>query len=207
MQLQTFDQAGQQVYDSGAVTEPELTWALRQDSGEAVKRGLYAYTLSIKEEGAEAARVRRGHFIVDRARERDGQTDRLWITSHNDSGVGTELTVARNDGVTVAGASAGVMGVTTNGTGVLGHAGPDGYAGDFQGKVRLRGNLIPAGRGSFDLGQDGLYWRFIYTAHIIQASDARLKKDVADLRYGLRELMQLRPVIHQPSPTSTKPAQ
>src|SRR5215216_2300457 len=106
MQLQIVDQAGQMVYDSGSVTGPELNWVLRQDSGETVKSGLYAYTLSVKEVGAESARARRGHFIVDRAKERDGQTDRLWITSQNDSGVGTELTVARNEGVTVAGASA-----------------------------------------------------------------------------------------------------
>lgn len=106
MQLQVFDQAGQLVYDSGAVSESELKWVLRQSNGEAVKSGLYAYTLTVKEAGAETARVRRGHFIVDRAKERDGQTDRLWITSQNDSGVGTELTAAINEGVTIAGMSA-----------------------------------------------------------------------------------------------------
>ncbi|MGH9845645.1 MAG: hypothetical protein ACREEM_43610 [Blastocatellia bacterium] len=109
MQLQIFDQVGQVVYDSGVVAGPELTWVLRQADGEAVKSGLYAYALSIKEvgkeAGAETARVRRGHFIVDRAKERDGQTDRLWITSQNEGGVGTELTVARNEGETVAGTS------------------------------------------------------------------------------------------------------
>src|SRR5262252_1236641 len=103
MQLQIFDQAGQLVYDSGAVAGPELTWVLRQANGETVKSGLYGYMLSVKEAGAETARVRRGHFIVDRASERDGQTDRLWVTSQNDNGVGTELTVARNEGVTIAG--------------------------------------------------------------------------------------------------------
>jgi hypothetical protein len=103
MQLQIFDQAGQLVYDSGAVAGLELTWVLRQANGETVKSGLYGYMLSVKEAGAETARVRRGHFIVDRASERDGQTDRLWVTSQNDNGVGTELTVARNEGVTIAG--------------------------------------------------------------------------------------------------------
>src|SRR5262245_3915752 len=103
MRLQIFDQAGQLVYDSGAVTGPELTWVLRQAGGEAVKSGLYAYTLSVKEAGAETARARRGHFIVDRAEERDGKTDRLWITSQNENGVGTELTVARSEGETIAG--------------------------------------------------------------------------------------------------------
>jgi hypothetical protein len=106
MRLQIFDQAGQLVYDSGAVTGPELTWVLRQSNGEAVRSGLYAYTLSVKEAGAADAQARRGHFIVDRAKERDGKTDRLWITSQNEGGVGTELTVARNEGETIAGTSA-----------------------------------------------------------------------------------------------------
>ena len=105
MRLQVFDQGGQLVYDSGAMTGPELTWVLRQADGEAVKSGLYAYTLSVKETGAADARVRRGHFIVDRARERDGKTDRIWVTIQNDSGVGTELTVARDEGGAVAGTS------------------------------------------------------------------------------------------------------
>ncbi|MCI0389936.1 MAG: hypothetical protein MOB07_14395 [Acidobacteria bacterium] len=106
MQLQIFDQTGELIYDSGAVTEAELSWSLQGGSGETVKSGVYAYTLSVKAAGAETARVRRGHFIVDRARERDNQTDRLWITSQSDSGVGTELTVARNEGVMVAGTRA-----------------------------------------------------------------------------------------------------
>src|SRR5262245_3570556 len=105
MRLQIFDPAGQLVYDSGAVSGPELTWSLRQANGETIKSGLYAYTLSVKETGAAEPRLRRGHFIVDRAQDRDGKTDRLWITSQNDSGVGTELTVAQNDGATIAGTS------------------------------------------------------------------------------------------------------
>src|SRR5215475_10566490 len=106
MRLQVFDQAGSLVYNSGAVIGPELTWVFQQANGETVKSGLYAYTLSLKVAGDAAARVRRGHIIVDRARERDGKTDRVWITSQNDSGVGTELTVARNEGETIAGTSA-----------------------------------------------------------------------------------------------------
>ncbi len=105
MRLQVFDQAGQLVYDSGVLTGPELNWPLRDAYNNAVKSGMYAYQLSIKEAGEETARVRRGHFIVDRARERDGKTDRLWVTSQNESGVGTELTVARSEGETIAGTS------------------------------------------------------------------------------------------------------
>ena len=105
MQLQIFDQTGQMVYDSGMMAQQELAWAFRQASGEAVKSGVYAYTLTVKEADAETARVRRGHFIVDRAKERDNQTDRLWVTSQNDSSIGADLTVARNESAIIAGAA------------------------------------------------------------------------------------------------------
>ncbi len=106
MRLQVFDQFGELVYDSGAVNEAEINWPLQNGNGEGLKSGLYAYTLSIKETGVEQARERRGHFIVDRAKDRDGVSDKLWITSRNDNGVGADLTVARDENTTVAGASA-----------------------------------------------------------------------------------------------------
>ena len=152
MQLQIIDQAGQIVYDSGAVTEPELTWALQQAGGEMVKSGLYAYTLSLKEAGAEAARVQRGHFIVDRARERDGQTDRLWITSQNESGVGTELTVARSEDVTIAGTSA----TSEQKSGLVGR---DGEAGPRDSEVKLK-NERPEGSVAIANGTAGRIAKF-----------------------------------------------
>lgn len=103
MRLQIFSQTGELVYDSGPIAEPELNWPLRDGNGGTIKSGLYAYTLSVKEAGAETARVRRGHFIVDKAKDRDGNTDKLWVTSQNDNGVGTELTVARDENTTIAG--------------------------------------------------------------------------------------------------------
>ncbi|MGH9767285.1 MAG: hypothetical protein ACREAB_07605, partial [Blastocatellia bacterium] len=70
MRLQVSNQSGEVVFDSGPVTVAEINWPLRNVSGEAIKSGLYAYTLSIKDFGARAARVRRGNFIVDRAADR-----------------------------------------------------------------------------------------------------------------------------------------
>jgi hypothetical protein len=114
MRLQVSDQSGEVIYDSGPVAAPEINWSLQNGNGESLKSGLYAYALSIKESGKEvdqapgaAARVRRGHFIVDRAKDQDGKTDRLWVTSQNEGGVGAELTVASNEAATVAGAVIG----------------------------------------------------------------------------------------------------
>ncbi len=105
MQLQIFNQAGEKVYDSSPMTVAEITWPLQNVNGEALKSGLYAYTLSLQESGAADVRVRRGHFIVDRVLDRDTKTDKLWVTSQNESSIGTELTVARSEGSTVAGTS------------------------------------------------------------------------------------------------------
>lgn len=102
MQLQVFTQSGELVFDSGGVVQPEINWPFRNGNGEDLKNGLYAYTLSIKEAGAADARVRRGHFIVDRVKDRDG-VDKLWVTSRDSGGIGTELTVARDESGAVAG--------------------------------------------------------------------------------------------------------
>ncbi len=104
MRLQVFNQAGESVFDSGLLETAEASWPLKATNGETLKSGLYAYTLSVKEVGSETTRLRRGHFIVDRAKDRDG-TDKLWVTSQNESGVGTELTVAKDEAATVAGAA------------------------------------------------------------------------------------------------------
>ena len=103
MRLQVFDQTGDLIYDSGPVIEPEINWPLQNGNGQSLKSGLYAYTLFLKETGQDAARLRRGHFIVDRAKERDGNADKLWVTSQNDNGVGADLTLARDENSTVAG--------------------------------------------------------------------------------------------------------
>ena len=77
MQLQVFTPSGEPVFDSGPVAASEINWPFQKAGGEALESGLYAYTLSTHESGAAEARVRRGHFILDRVRDRDGLTDKL----------------------------------------------------------------------------------------------------------------------------------
>ncbi len=106
MRLQVFNQSGEMVFDSGPVAAGELNWPLQNASGEAIKSGMYAYALSIKMVGEAETRVQRGHFIVDRAKDRDG-SDRIWVTSQSDGGVGVDLTVARDENTTIAGTTSG----------------------------------------------------------------------------------------------------
>ncbi len=104
LRLQVFDEAGNLIYDSEPVPALQLNWTLQDSAGHAVRSGLYAYTLSLKGAGMVDARVRRGHIIIDRGRERSRNSDKLWVTSQNETGVGVDLTVAREEGATVAGA-------------------------------------------------------------------------------------------------------
>jgi len=70
----------------------------------------------------------------------------------------------------------GVRGVSTNNVGVFGRS-TNGLAGSFEGNVSVTGNVCAANVPCF--------------------SDARLKQYVTNLKYGVRHLLQLRPVSWQ----------
>jgi len=108
LQLQVFDRNGVIVYDSGLVSGSELSWAFRNTSDEAIPSGLYAYTLTVKDANAETSALRRGHMIVERGRDRDPQTDRLWVTSQGP--VGAEASVSAGEMTVSTGPEANVVG-------------------------------------------------------------------------------------------------
>lgn len=62
-------------------------------------------------------------------------------------------------------------------------------------KLTVAGVVAPTTDNSFSLGKNTLRWSAVWSANgTIQTSDLRLKKDINALNYGLREVMQLRPV-------------
>ncbi|MBC7904912.1 MAG: tail fiber domain-containing protein [Gemmatimonadaceae bacterium] len=55
--------------------------------------------------------------------------------------------------------------------------------------------LLPGADNAYTLGANGTRWSAVWSANgVIQTSDARLKKDIVALPYGLKEVMQMQPV-------------
>src|SRR6185295_13026245 len=60
------------------------------------------------------------------------------------------------------------------------------------------GNVLPDIDNNLTLGSAGNRWSAVYAANgTIQTSDVRLKQGIANLAYGLNQVMQLRPVSFQ----------
>lgn len=62
----------------------------------------------------------------------------------------------------------------------------------------LDGDVVPFNSTAFDLGNNtaGQFWDDVVGDQFIGLSDRRLKRDIHSMDYGLKELMQLRPVMY-----------
>ena len=65
LRLQVHNQAGALIHDSGLVAKNDLVWSLSDANGDALKVGVYDWTLTIKEPGAATAFVKRGQFNLE----------------------------------------------------------------------------------------------------------------------------------------------
>jgi hypothetical protein len=60
----------------------------------------------------------------------------------------------------------------------------------------VNNHWIPNNNNAFDLGTSSFRWRTVYTNNVVNVSDFRLKKDIQQLKYGLPEVLQMRPVSY-----------
>ncbi|MCI0391312.1 MAG: hypothetical protein MOB07_21430 [Acidobacteria bacterium] len=71
LRLQVHDKTGTLIHDSGRVEKNDLSWSLRDDKGNALKVGLYDWTLTVKEAGEASPRVKRGQLDLENANQPD----------------------------------------------------------------------------------------------------------------------------------------
>ncbi len=71
------------------------------------------------------------------------------------------------------------------------------YIGHVSGTyVFITDHFIPNIGNQQDLGTSSFRWRTLYTNNTVNVSDFRLKKNIAPLRYGLNEVLNMRPVSY-----------
>jgi len=69
---------------------------------------------------------------------------------------------------------------------------------DGNNETQFSHRIVPLSDGSYSLGSSTNRWTDIWAINTaIQTSDKREKTSIIDLEYGLKELMQLRPVIYK----------
>jgi hypothetical protein len=55
-------------------------------------------------------------------------------------------------------------------------------------------NILPSASATYDLGSSSKRWNTVYSSNILNISDARLKKNIVDVKYGLPAVLAMHPV-------------
>lgn len=121
----------------------------------------------------------------------NGATNQALVLFTN-SGSAGNLTANGNEAVRIDGSgNVGIGGTSRNNQGIV-TTNPD--------KLVVNGNIIPRtsiGGNSFSLGTANYRWSTVYAANgVIQTSDRRLKTNIKNLNYGLKEVLALQPVSY-----------
>lgn len=88
LRLQVHDAAGALIHDSGLVAKSDLVWSLLDNNGNALRDGRYEWTLTVKEPGESAARVKRGQINLENTNEPNGASPLATVTVGGSGTVG-----------------------------------------------------------------------------------------------------------------------
>ncbi|TVQ88650.1 MAG: hypothetical protein EA393_08425 [Bacteroidetes bacterium] len=120
-----------------------------------------------------------------------GINERMRITNTGIVGIGTS-SPNTNSRLHVQGniLTSGQVIITTNGTVWMQTA--------AQNILDVDGTMRPMVHNAFSIGNSGKRWNTIFATNgSINTSDRRLKNNIEDMSYGLREILQMRPVSYQ----------
>jgi hypothetical protein len=70
--------------------------------------------------------------------------------------------------------------------------------------AKVASDILPATSAVYDLGSNSYRWKTIYSSNILNVSDARLKKNITGLSYGLHAVMKMHPVQYDWKDNSEK---
>jgi hypothetical protein len=120
-----------------------------------------------------------------------GTNEAMRITNTGIVGIGTS-NPSSNSRLDVNGnfTTSGQIIITTNGTVWMQTA--------AQNVLDVDGTMRPMVHNAFSIGNSGKRWNTIFATNgSINTSDRRLKNNIEDMSYGLREILQMRPVSYQ----------
>ena len=60
--------------------------------------------------------------------------------------------------------------------------------------VVMKSHVLPSANNTYNLGSSTYRWSTIYSNNLLNISDARLKTNILDIRYGLDAVLKIRPV-------------
>jgi len=58
----------------------------------------------------------------------------------------------------------------------------------------MKSHVLPSANNTYNLGSSTYRWSTIYSNNLLNISDARLKTNILDIRYGLDAVLKIRPV-------------
>jgi len=167
-------------------------------------------TMSTNLVGAKASVDGKMRFYIQNSSGGSGASSNLSILANNHAESSFAVTVGINS---TGNAAPGITGgsntaylVATGNDFVIGNATANKALVFFAGGTTtaneiMRANaagLIPGSDNSFSLGKNGARWSQVWAADgLIQTSDARMKTSINELPYGLKEVMQMRPVAYK----------